>query len=869
MKPQKLLVIEDSPDIHELVRLGLVGENLEFCAALSGEQGLLMAAEKSPDLILLDVELPGLNGFEICRLLKADDLTAETPVVFLTGASSTEEKLRGLELGAIDYITKPFDPAELRARVRAALNTKRLMNLLGQKAITLQQSEERFRVLAENSSDVISRYRADGVYLYVSPASIAMLGFTPDELIGRRLGDFVHPDDAAAVEQCFNARRAAGETGTVAFRFRKRNEQYVWLESTCRSLTNADGTVREVHASARDVTSRKQMEHREQVRAEVLEMITCGRPLSEILPCLTAAAEREEPDAIAAGIMLSGGIVYHCAPNLPLDISTCVERHLYELVARFAALGARSAERIVTCDLLEDPAWQELRPALLKHGLLSCWSILIRSSHRDSVGAFTLYRRDRVEPGESMIKMLKLASDLTSIAVEHRELTDQLTFQAQNDALTSLPNRTLFTDRLQHALSISARAGRPVGVLLIDVDRFKQVNDTYGHQAGDEMLCQVAHRLSERLRACDTLARMGGDEFAVVLGDLADRSDAETVAKCLVEEFKRPIQLSDRELFVTLSIGAATYPVDGTEPSTLLQHADLALYRAKDAGRNMARVFKPEMSTGAAERMELEGALRQAVSRGELRLHYQPKVDLNGRIVGLEALVRWQHPTLGLVPPAKFIPVAEDTGLILQIGAWVFTEAARQARTWADAGLRVIPISVNVSTIQFAQPDFILTISSALETCGLAEHWLDIELTETLLMRNMRDAVDKLARLKDLSVRVAIDDFGTGYSSLAYLQRLSLDTLKIDPSFVRSIDSPKTGSGGRKIIGAIVALGKSLGLQVIAEGVETEIQRRFLLDIGCDLMQGYLFSAPKPAMEIEPLLWKGIDLQPPVLAIPA
>jgi EAL domain-containing protein (putative c-di-GMP-specific phosphodiesterase class I) len=252
--------------------------------------------------------------------------------------------------------------------------------------------------------------------------------------------------------------------------------------------------------------------------------------------------------------------------------------------------------------------------------------------------------------------------------------------------------------------------------------------------------------------------------------------------------------------------------------------------------------------------MELETALRQAVPNGELRLHYQPKVNRYGRIVGLEALVRWEHPTLGLVPPGKFIPIAEENGLIVQVGRWVLNEAARQARAWVAMGLPLIPISVNVSAFEFAQPDFILSISSALAACGIKTQWLELELTETLLMCNMRDAVDKLSQLKRLQIKVAIDDFGTGYSSLAYLQRLPLDTLKVDPSFTRSIDSDSHAANGRAIIGAIVALAKSLGLSVVAEGVETESQRQFLLDVGCDGLQGYLFSAARKPQEIEPLL---------------
>ncbi|HET6247981.1 MAG TPA: EAL domain-containing protein [Tepidisphaeraceae bacterium] len=744
MPAQKLLIIDDSPEIHELVAVWLMGEPVEFVSCFTGEQGLTAAAAQRADLVLLDVDLGGVDGFEVCRQLKANPATADIPIVFLTGASSTEEKLRGLELGAIDYVTKPFDPAELRARVRSSLNTKQLLDLLAQKALVLQESEDRFRVLA----------------------------------------------------------------------------------------------------------------YREQIRAQVLEMITQGQLLTSILRHLTAAAEHEDPAAMAAGVMLDAGSLYHCAPSLPPAIAASIERQLYTFITRFSALAAQSEERILVCDLLADPAWEELRPAIIEHGLRFCWAVPIRARQRDS-GVFAFYRRDEQRPGDAALEMLKLAGSLVEVAVEHHHLNQQLTFQAQHDALTQLPNRVLFSDRLQHALATAARASRPAAILLIDVDRFKYVNDTFGHQAGDEMLCQIAHRLQGRLRACDTLARMGGDEFAIILGEVADPNDALLVAGSLNDALKEPVDLLGRKQFVTISIGTASFPRDGTDAATLLKNADLALYRAKDDGRNTAACFTPEMGQGSAERMEIEIDLRQVLASGEMDLHYQPKMNPAGKIVSVEALLRWDHPRLGMIPPAKFIPVAEDTGMIIPVGTWVLQQAARQCRQWFDQGLGVIPIAVNVSALQFAQSDFVSIVSAALAIAALPGRWLEIELTETLLMRNMRDAGDKLSQLREMNVTVAVDDFGTGYSSLAYIERLSLDALKIDHSFVSAIEgpgparrSPRAGGNGRKIIGAIIAMARSLGLQVIAEGVETETQRSFLVNSGCDLLQGFLFSHPADPEQI-------------------
>ncbi len=560
--------------------------------------------------------------------------------------------------------------------------------------------------------------------------------------------------------------------------------------------------------------------------------------------------------------MLNAGRLYHCAPNLPASMASSIERQLYAFVARFNDLAAQSSDRTIVCDLRSDPAWEALRPAIREHDIRFCWAILIRARQRETSGVFALYRRDEQYPCAASIELLKLAGEMIEVAVEHHQLNDQLAFQARHDALTQLPNRALFSDRLEQALTNAARSGRPAAVLLIDLDRFKLVNDTYGHQAGDEMLCQVAHRLQGRLRASDVLARMGGDEFAVIASDLASPDDAQAVATALNDELKRPVELQGRKQFVTLSIGSAVYPRDASDASTLLRNADLALYRAKDAGRNTLRAFTPDMGEGTAERMEIEAELRQAAANDELRLNYQPKVAPNGRVVGVEALLRWQHPKLGSVPPAKFIPLAEDTGMIIPIGRWVLEEAARRCRAWWSAGLDVIPIAVNVSALQFAQADFVGTVADALEIAALPGPWLEIELTETLLMRNIRDAGDKLAQLREMGVTVAIDDFGTGYSSLAYLQRLPLDTLKIDHSFVSAIAEPGTSRpgamrdcrSGQTIIGAIVALAKSLGLQVIAEGVETAAQRDFLVNLGCDYLQGYLFGPPTSAEQIEAVM---------------
>jgi diguanylate cyclase (GGDEF)-like protein len=592
-------------------------------------------------------------------------------------------------------------------------------------------------------------------------------------------------------------------------------------------------------------------------------MIAEGRPMDDILNRVVDAAHRQESHAAAVAVGLIGDCHKHIAPRLPQALSAAIDAKLPEIVARIAQLAAGGADGAVVCDLRNDPTWSDLLPMLDQQGIRTCWAMLINSRHREPSGVFCIYTRDGHGPNSSAVEMLKLASELIGVANEHRQLTEQLTFQAHHDSLTRLPNRPLFNDRLQQALAAASRSCNPLAVLLIDVDRFKFVNDTYGHANGDELLCQLASRLQNRLRASDTLARMGGDEFAAILSTLTNPTDAEHVAIDLVNEFKKPMNLGGRELVVTITVGAALFPRHGTDSASLLRNADLALYRAKEAGRNTSRVFTPEMGDGVVARLELESALRYALERNQLFLEYQPEVDQHGKIVSVEALIRWQHPTLGPVSPAAFIPLAEETGLILPIGAWVLQESARQFAQWREIGCAPQSMAVNVSALQFGQTDFLASVDSALATCASDVPWLEIELTESLLMKNMRDAMEKLAALRSRGIRVAIDDFGTGYSSMAYLQRLSLETLKMNQVFFEMVESGNADSTKKSIARAIVALAKSLGLRVVAEGVETRAQRDFLFDAGADLMQGFLFSEALPANQIEPLLRAGtisIDL---------
>jgi diguanylate cyclase (GGDEF)-like protein/PAS domain S-box-containing protein len=447
-------------------------------------------------------------------------------------------------------------------------------------------------------------------------------------------------------------------------------------------------------------------------------------------------------------------------------------------------------------------------------------------------------------------------SDITA-----RKVTEQRVHHvAQHDTLTGLPNRSLLQDRLEGAVAYADRSGHPVWVLLIDLDRFKYVNDSMGHKAGDVLLMTVAARLRSALRDSDTVARLSGDEFVVILSEDQDQPLSASLVQRLMDAVAQPVLLGPNEFFVTCSIGVAAYPSDGTPADGLIEHADIAMYRAKKLGRNNFQFYTPAMNEESLERVRIEGALRTALERKEFVLHYQPQVELaTGRIVGMEALIRWRHPELGMVAPGRFIGVAEDTGLIVPIGAWVMRTAAAQNKAWQDAGLARLRVAVNLSARQFADCDLVPEIEAVLRDTGLDPSCLELELTESLFMSDVTLAVELLHRMKSLGVKLSIDDFGTGYSSLSYLSRFPIDVLKIDRSFVSDITHDANDAA---IVASIIALAHNLRLSVIAEGVETAEQLDYLRHQGCDEMQGYYFSKPLPADEFEQLLRqrRGLDV---------
>jgi diguanylate cyclase (GGDEF)-like protein/PAS domain S-box-containing protein len=438
-----------------------------------------------------------------------------------------------------------------------------------------------------------------------------------------------------------------------------------------------------------------------------------------------------------------------------------------------------------------------------------------------------------------------------------RAMALEMAHSAQHDSLTGLPNRVLFNDRVTQAITLAARRAKKVAVLFLDLDGFKHINDSLGHPIGDKLLQSIARSLVDCVRASDTVSRQGGDEFVVLLCEVEQPEDASVTARRMLQAVSEAHSIDLHDLHVTTSIGVSVYPDDGLNAETLIKNADTAMYQAKENGRQSYQFFKPAMNVRAVERQSIEESLRRALERQEFVLHYQPKINLRtGEITGAEALLRWMHPILGLVPPAQFIPVAEDCGLILPIGNWVLREACKQTRTWIDAGLPLATMAVNISAMEFRSEHFLDSVFAVLSETGLDPRSLELELTESVLMKRAESAASVLQALRAKGVQVAVDDFGTGYSSLSYLRKFPIDALKIDQSFVRQIT---TAPDETTIVTAMISMGRSLKLRVVAEGVETQKELAFLQAHQCDEAQGYYFSRPVLPDEFAKLLKTGIS----------
>jgi diguanylate cyclase (GGDEF)-like protein/PAS domain S-box-containing protein len=678
----------------------------------------------------------------------------------------------------------------------------------------LQVEAEKQRTLAilEEADDLIGSSDLQGNVLYMNAAVRRFFQITDSAGAGvRKVADF-HPAWAAKI--------IAAEGVPTA------QERGSWMGET--AILGPDG--REIPVSQIIIAHRAPS-------GEVAYLSTIMRDLSE-------RKHAEEELKLAAEVFVSSGeaIVITDANKRILKVNpafTATTGYLPEEVAGRTPYalspGVRSPER-------DREIWTQAQQVGLWQG--EVWD---RRKSGETYPKWLTISVVRDAAGKPT-NFIEIFSDVT----ERKEREERVRHLAHHDALTDLPNRVLLNDRIAQAIALVQRTGTLVAVMFLDLDRFKNVNDSLGHSIGDKLLQEVARRLKSCVRASDTVSRLGGDEFVVLIADVSDVADVGVTADKVLQAVSRPYSIDGHELVSTPSIGISVYPADGQDVDSLLRNADAAMYHAKESGRNNYQFFTQDMNSRAVERLSLERSLRRALERDELRLHYQPQYDVaTGRIVGVEALIRWEHPEHGLVPPSRFMPFAEESGLILPIGDWVLGEACRQNKAWQQTGSTLVRVAVNISALQFRQPNFVETVQRALAAADLEARFLGLEVTESVIMHDAERVTDCLAQLKGMGLELAIDDFGTGYSSLSYLKRFPIDKLKIDKSFVRDINRDRDDAA---IVSAIIGLTRSLGLKTIAEGVETPEQHEFLRAYGCDEVQGYLFSTPLPAADCAKLL---------------
>ncbi|MDC8783779.1 putative bifunctional diguanylate cyclase/phosphodiesterase [Roseateles koreensis] len=588
------------------------------------------------------------------------------------------------------------------------------------------------------------------------------------------------------------------------------------------------------------------------LQREILEAVALGRPMQQVMDLLCRRVEAIAPDVVCTVLEVDdqGCLRPVAAPSIPAAYGQALDGLPIGPNVGSCGTAAWRREPVEVKDIANDPLWTPYKELALGYGLAACWSNPIFVSG-DKVGAtFALYYREPRSIAPFHRHMVEACVQLCQVALKHEHNKRQIERLAYFDNVTGLPNRTLFSDRAEQTLHMATRQEGQVAMLLLDMDRFKTINDSMGHAAGDQVLAKVATRLQATLREIDTLARLGGDEFVALLPGCCAH-DAMLVAEKLHTALRANLPLPEfgiAELRLSGSIGISTFPGDGKTLSSLLKSADIAMYEAKRTGRNCTRYFLQTMNQELDERLRIESALRVALSAGHLQLHFQPKVHLqNLQLAGVEALLRWTDAQLGPVAPDVFIPIAEECGLINALDAWVLESACRQLAAWHEAGVAVPNVAVNVSALRFFQDDVAAHVGQLLERYQLAASQLTLEITERLLLDNAPQARSQLQALDVMGVRLSVDDFGTGYSSLSYLKQLPVSELKLDKSFVRDLE---TDADDRALSQAVISIGRALNLSVVAEGVETTAQYHVLRDLGCEVAQGYFFARPMAAADL-------------------
>jgi diguanylate cyclase (GGDEF)-like protein/PAS domain S-box-containing protein len=831
-RPRILIVDDVNENLHVL--MNVLRDSYAIVAATNGEKALELAQrEPRPDLILLDIKMPGMDGYSVLSHLKANPLTADIPVIFVTALADAADEAKGLTLGIADYITKPVNPDLLRLRVRTQLELQRhrrnpvVMDLSQQLPVDPKRPASILVVddVPENIHELLEALKGEYRIMVANTGAKAIeivMGSTPPDLV---LLDIVMPG-MNGYEVCRRIKSTAvGNRIPVIF--------VTVVDAAQDKVKGFDTGGADYITKPFDI---------DEVRARVrthLELARLRRFLEQLVAQRTALLNKsEEKYRILADY--SPNWEYWTAPDGSyLYVSpACTDESGYAPDDFFADAGLM--EKIIHADDLQ--AWRERRASTPE---APAAPLIFRIRAKDGSEHWIEHVCKTVldTDGRSMGQR----GSLRDIS-QRRYAEERLDFFINRDPLTGLPNRALFREVLGHTVQRAERDQTQFALLIIDLDNFKTINESLGHSLGDQLLVEAGKRLTKLLPDVNAIARIGGDEFNIILDQGQGMPWIDLIAQRLIDDLARPFELSGHSVYVGASAGIALYPADGRDTEALQSNADAAMHQAKARGRGLLQFFSSEMTGRAKQRLTLEADLRRAVERDELRLYYQPQVDLaSGAITGLEALVRWQHPQRGLVPPGEFIPMAEESGCIVQLGDWVLRTACHQIQQWAAQGLAVPQVAVNVSAVQLSRGRLAGVVRQALKETGIAPRQLELEITESCVMLDRERSFESLGQLKALGVRLSIDDFGTGYSSMAYLQQLEVDKLKVDMAFVRDMTS---NAGNASIVKAVIALGHSLGLEIIAEGVETPEQAQALRQLQCDVMQGYLISKPLPASDM-------------------
>jgi diguanylate cyclase (GGDEF)-like protein/PAS domain S-box-containing protein len=860
--PLRVLVVEDSDDdctllLHELKRGGYAPSHRRVDTpgmlneALDGQEW---------DIVFADYTMPQFSGTQALSLVRGRSL--DVPFIFVSGTIGEDTAVSAMRAGAQDYIMKG-NYKRLLPAVERELREVVLRREAAHTVTERRSAEERFRNILTIAADAIIAVDGDQRITLFNRGAERAFGYRAEEVTGQLL-DILLPSHFVKTHRQHIQDLARGADGARSMNDRRevygrrKNGEEFPAEASISKLTENGKTTFTV--ILHDITERKRAEQELHLLQDITQNVNEACDVHAALAItLNKVCETTGWTLAQAWVPGPGGTTMECSPAWHCRGSGLEEFRTASLSFVFGP-GEGLPGRVWS---LKQPVWipdvmrdvnfmraNTARAAGLKTGI---WVPVLVGE--EVLAVLEFFAREPREQDARLIQLVSAVAAQLGNVIRRKHTEERLHYLAHYDSLTGLPNRVLFTDRLRQAVIEADRHKRLVGVVFLDLDRFKTINDSLGHGIGDLFLKVVAERLARCVRAGDTVARQSGDEFTLVLADMGHVGHAARVAQKILDGLTHPFHVAGHELYASASLGMTLYPLDEHNIEGLLRNADIAMYRVKERGGNGYEFYAADMTSKAQARLALENALRHALEREEFELHYQPVVDLDsGHIKGVEALIRWRHPERGLVPPGEFISVAEETGLIAPIGEWVLRTACRWCHEYSLAGGPPLRLAVNVSPRQFERGEILNVVTMILDETGFDPRQLDLEITETLLMQHAEAVLEVMHELGALGVHFSIDDFGTGYSSLSYLKHLPIGRVKIDKSFVDDIPADPNDAA---IVSAIISMAHSLGLKVIAEGVETEAQLEFLRAQGCDMAQGYYFNRPLPAEEIMPILKQG------------